>query len=444
MDKEINNNGYEYVDLGLPSGTLWATCNVGASKPSDYGLYFQWGDIVGYAKSQIGDGNAQKKFAPGWSDYKWGKYQNFTKYTTTSATLELEDDAAHTYMGGDWHIPTPEQFQELLDNTTNEWATLDDVDGMEFRSKKDASKFIFIPAAGTAFSGLSWNGYCYSGYCGYFWTSMLSSNFVNLARSFYFDSECSGLAYGSRYDGRTIRGVLNINNHNIDNHKLNYMEDKQKVYIKGDTYRGEEVIKALENLGGINAEHYYGNDYSGYYYINHKGEIAYVSTKKGEVYTFLQEFYKEIKLPDIKKWKDGDLLVRDNAGKKEYIVYSDEKTKFDDEILSYVYVYDKGYDTMVIGDTIDFKEASENDTNEFQEFLHTFGREWDFKNKMLIDWKWKPENNEEYWYINDVGEICHTLYNNFMICDNKRKEVGNCFQNKLEAFNARDKIAKII
>ena len=46
MDKEFNNNGYDYVDLGLPSGTLWATMNVGASKPSDYGLYFQWGDTI--------------------------------------------------------------------------------------------------------------------------------------------------------------------------------------------------------------------------------------------------------------------------------------------------------------------------------------------------------------------------------------------------------------
>lgn len=49
MDKSINNNGYGYVDLGLPSGTLWATCNIGASKPSESGLYFQWGDTEGYA-----------------------------------------------------------------------------------------------------------------------------------------------------------------------------------------------------------------------------------------------------------------------------------------------------------------------------------------------------------------------------------------------------------
>ena len=54
MNKEINNNGYDYVDLGLPSGTLWATCNIGASKPSEYGLYFQWGDTIGYSLSDIG------------------------------------------------------------------------------------------------------------------------------------------------------------------------------------------------------------------------------------------------------------------------------------------------------------------------------------------------------------------------------------------------------
>ena len=63
------NNGFDYIDLGLPSGTLWAACNVGASKPSDAGLYFQWGDTKGYTKEQVGTGNGQKKFF--WTDYKW-------------------------------------------------------------------------------------------------------------------------------------------------------------------------------------------------------------------------------------------------------------------------------------------------------------------------------------------------------------------------------------
>ena len=100
-------NGHDYVDLGLPSGTLWATCNVGASKASDYGLYFQWGDTQGYTAGQVGYGEGQKKFADDWNDYKFGASPNFTKYTSTGATLDLEDDAANASMGGDWHMPTP-------------------------------------------------------------------------------------------------------------------------------------------------------------------------------------------------------------------------------------------------------------------------------------------------------------------------------------------------
>ena len=88
MDKGINNNGYDYVDLGLPSGTLWATCNVGASKASDAGLYFQWGDTQGYTKEQIGIVDGKKKFALDWSDYKWGVNPNFTKYSANGDILE--------------------------------------------------------------------------------------------------------------------------------------------------------------------------------------------------------------------------------------------------------------------------------------------------------------------------------------------------------------------
>ena len=78
-ENTANNNGYDYVDLGLPSGTLWATMNVGASKPSDYGQYFQWGDTQGYTADQIGTSEGKKEFASDWSDYKWGKVQDFKK-----------------------------------------------------------------------------------------------------------------------------------------------------------------------------------------------------------------------------------------------------------------------------------------------------------------------------------------------------------------------------
>ena len=202
--QKINVNGYGYVDLKIPSGMLWASCNVGADKPSDYGLYFQWGYTVGYTKEQIGNGGGQKKFAPDCSDYKWGANQNFTKYTTSSATLELEDDASHVNMGGDWHMPSPDQIKELFDNTTNTWTTQDGVSGRLFTSKNDGSKSIFIPAAGNAWGG-SVQG---SGYGGSVWSSMLGVGNVIGGQNLYFGSGNVGLGFSYRYFGLSVRGVI--------------------------------------------------------------------------------------------------------------------------------------------------------------------------------------------------------------------------------------------
>lgn len=108
MDKEANTNGFEYVDLDLPSGTLWASCNIGASKPTDYGLYFQWGDTKGYTKDQVGIGEDKKPFR--WFDYDFsfqGSSIALEKYRKPSESLKLEDDAAHVNMKGNWHMPTP-------------------------------------------------------------------------------------------------------------------------------------------------------------------------------------------------------------------------------------------------------------------------------------------------------------------------------------------------
>ena len=223
-NEKINSNGYGYVDLDLPSGTLWATCNVGAKRPSDFGLYFQWGDTKGYTKEQIGK---EKQFNV--DDYKWntnGDGKTFTKYPTTGASLELEDDAAHANMGGDWHIPSPTQYQELIDNTIKECATFDDVNGLLFTSKKDDSKFIFIPEAGYAWDG-SVHG---SGNYGNVWSSMLNTDNVNNGQYLGFGSGSVGLSGGSRYDGLSVRGVIDRSNdnskdnNNKKNEELNLVE----------------------------------------------------------------------------------------------------------------------------------------------------------------------------------------------------------------------------
>ena len=198
-------NGHDYVDLGLPSGTLWATMNVGADKPTDNGLYFQWGDTVGYTADQVGTGNGQKKFS--WADYKWsidGSSTNFSEYNTAGDTLDLEDDAAHVNMGGDWHMPTPDQNEELIDNTTSTWTTQDGVNGSLFTSKKDTSKSIFIPAAGYA-----WDGSVVDrGYGGYVWSSVLSSSDVDNGQYLLFSSGSAYLGSSCRSYGFSVRGVL--------------------------------------------------------------------------------------------------------------------------------------------------------------------------------------------------------------------------------------------
>lgn len=117
--KNFNNNIFRYVDLGLPSGTLWATCNVGAKKPSDYDHYFQFGDIQGCTIDKV---EIDKNFC--WSDYKFVDGEKITKYTKLGSKLDVEDDAAHVNMGGDWHIPTPTQLKELINYTTSEWKKL--------------------------------------------------------------------------------------------------------------------------------------------------------------------------------------------------------------------------------------------------------------------------------------------------------------------------------
>ena len=117
----MKENGFEYVDLALPSKTMWATCNVGADKPEDYGLLFQFGRVDGY---KYGDKN--NKFVE-------------DDLTTTSCkvyketdVLDLDDDAAHVNMGGAWMMPTICQLKELYNNTTYKVEIINGVKGMLF------------------------------------------------------------------------------------------------------------------------------------------------------------------------------------------------------------------------------------------------------------------------------------------------------------------------
>ena len=230
-------NGHTYVDLGLPSGTQWATMNVGAEKETDVGLYFAWGETQGYTASQVG---TDKEFS--WDDYKYGtSSSNLTKYNATDGktVLDIEDDAAAANMGGDWHMPNRAQCIELFKETKNGFVTnegaftqyvWDDNNGYSsptptkatidnwdtagyFFFKSDVSDmnaaitsgdYLFIPAA----------GYCGGGRVGglgFVWASALDSEGVEGAWYFYFYSGRAGVGNSCfRYYGQSVRGVVSL------------------------------------------------------------------------------------------------------------------------------------------------------------------------------------------------------------------------------------------
>lgn len=202
-----------YVDLGLPSGTLWATCNVGATSPEDYGDYFAWGetDGSGDGKSLFSKDN-YKWFATGtdyYTKYCSRSYHGYNGFTDGKTELELEDDAAYVKWGPAWCTPSKEQCEELIntDYTVSERTTQNGVAGWKITSKSNQNS-LFLPGSGL-YRG---NTTDYNGTCIY-WTRTLKTGNVNGDSAFRLDGPESGLSVFesgvSRFDGLTIRPVLN-------------------------------------------------------------------------------------------------------------------------------------------------------------------------------------------------------------------------------------------
>lgn len=214
----INNigggaNGYEYVDLGL--SVNWATCNIGANKPEDYGLYFAWGETTGYSSASEKNGGFDFSTTPywvsgSWASTKWSKYTATNGYSSTGTAdnklvLELEDDAAHVILGGDWRMPTKEEFGELYNACNITWTTQNGVNGLLFKLKADSSKTLFFPAAGEMTGSSIYN---VGVFCDY-WSSSLYTSASYIA--WYLVSDSDNIypqSNSGRYFGQSIRAVL--------------------------------------------------------------------------------------------------------------------------------------------------------------------------------------------------------------------------------------------
>ena len=194
---------HDFVDLGLPSGTLWATMNVGAEAPEDYGDYFAWGET-------------EEKDSYDWSTYKWcnGSSNTLTKYCTSSnygyngftdnkTELDPEDDAATVNWGQDWRMPSQDQIDELLNNCTSEWTTSNGVAGRLFTSNINGAS-LFLPAAGTRYGGSLYD----SGANGGCWSRALGARHPGNAYGLYFYSDgMNKLFAASREGGQSVRAV---------------------------------------------------------------------------------------------------------------------------------------------------------------------------------------------------------------------------------------------
>ena len=224
MEKDIlhytKNTKYDFVDLGL--SVKWASCNVGATKPYESGLYFAWGENKGYVVERgevqdesygvytaviknADDSVTEKTFASGYADYEHYEDGEFTKYnaTDTLTTLENEDDGCYldkNYM----RMPTKAECEELIANTESEWTENYNgtgIKGIIFISKNGNS--IFVPAVGAVVSGVL----NYFGLVGFFWSSSLSSSSVEEAFYLFFNSDFLGVDNGYRFSGFPLRAV---------------------------------------------------------------------------------------------------------------------------------------------------------------------------------------------------------------------------------------------
>lgn len=182
-NNEPNNgtyNGHDYIDLGLPSGTMWATCNVGADTPEDHGDYFAWGET-------------SPKTTYNWSTYIFSKgdYNQLTKYcgqsdfgfngfTDNLKSLLASDDAATANWGEGWCTPTYNQWVELLRKCSHTWTTINGVNGCLFTARNGNS--IFLPAA----SSRRDDDYRVVGDDGCYWSSTLNKTYPDGVKGFRF------------------------------------------------------------------------------------------------------------------------------------------------------------------------------------------------------------------------------------------------------------------
>ena len=201
-DPTPNPSSENWIDLGLPSGLLWAECNIGATTPEGYGDYFAWGET-----------STKETYA--WNNYKYsnGMYYELTKYCNKSSygyngytddltILQPADDVATQELGNGARIPTKEEWEELRDNTSSKWTTQNGVKGYLFTASN--GQHLFLPAAGYR----PYERLDYEGANGFYWSASLNENSPDEAWYIVLGSSSHNMSNsGYRQNGVTVRAV---------------------------------------------------------------------------------------------------------------------------------------------------------------------------------------------------------------------------------------------
>lgn len=220
------------------------------------------------------------------------------------------------------------------------------------------------------------------------------------------------------------------------------MTDEQKVFIRGVEGRGDEVIKMLEDRGGKTTLSNLGGEPSYIYVISHEGNIncALYESEAGKI---IMDNYRELHLPDL--WKDGDVLISVESNER-FAVYASACYTRDDACRCYMYADDECDEI----DTEDcnilrcfYRLASPSEIEHFHELMHKHGKDWDAEKKQVVDWKWKPQKKEGYYYIDDDSDIVSDTWDEYPT-DDDRYNFGNVFRTREEAEAALVRVEKAL
>ena len=347
-------NGYTYVDLGLPSNTYWAYANVGATRSEDYGNYYAWGEI-------------EPKDTYDWSTYQHcnGSENTLTKYCNNSeygyngftddlTTLEESDDAANVSMGSFWRMPTHEEMEELYNNCTSTWTSINGVNGRLFTSRINGNS-IFMPAAGA----YGESGLRDVGSYGTYWPSSLKPDVPTNTWRFLFHSGNCLIDNNSRYEGQSVRAVyrpsptvatnstsdvtlasatlhgriLNIGSSEIIERGFVYGTSRSNLT---DTVQSEDVTNdfSVALTGLTNGTTYYYCAYATNSDFTSYGEIKSFSTPNG---LLGDHYYVNLGLPSGTMWASTNIGAETPEDYGDYFAWGETEPKEEYNWDTYIY-----------------------------------------------------------------------------------------------------------